>query len=305
MLHRLLLQWYRRYKRDFPWRRTRDPYAIMVSEFMLQQTQTARVAEKLPLWLEQFPDLQTLARASKRQVLLAWSGMGYNRRALNLHASAEAIVQDHKGMVPADESALLKLPGFGRYTASAVACFGHRKRVEVVDVNIRRIFSRLTEEMRTETDMLPEKRAWEIAAIMLPQRSYYNWNQALMDLGALVCTAIRPACPQCPLLNHCLSAGNMLPAERKKDSVAREIPRRIYRGNIVEDLRNASGHSAGFAELGAFLDPGFDETRHEWLLDILRTLERDSLIDAFHGRKRISLDAYQGGPASLRIRLVE
>ncbi len=296
-IRRSLLRWYKRNARVLPWRNRDDVYAILVSEFMLQQTQAARVIERLPGWLEEFPDLNALASASRRRVLLAWTGMGYNRRAIALHETAAAIVQLHGGRIPDDPLILQTLPGIGRYTAHAITCFGHRKRVPMVDVNIRRAFSRLLERQIDESTMMAESAAWEAAEVLLPRRSYYNWNQALMDLGALVCTARQPDCDRCPIRTNCASAGRMIRAERSAPMAVRETPRRLYRGRVVELLRNAETYELHGSDLLDRLFNG-DPDEEARLRDILATLHTDRMITLHPGNPETTLN-------TLLVRLVE
>ncbi|MCB2203879.1 A/G-specific adenine glycosylase [bacterium] len=312
-LRERLLRWYTRHARTLPWRDIDNPYYVLVSEFMLQQTQVARVLEHFPRWVGRFPDINALAAATRRQVLLAWSGMGYNRRALHLHEAARMVRDEYGGTLPSDPAELQKLPGVGRYTASAIACFGFRKRHAVVDVNIRRVLSRLSENMGNSSHMLPEPLIWQTAALLLPERAYYNWNQALMDLGATICTARVPSCDQCPLTTQCPSSGKLeekAPAER---NVLRETPRRIYRGRIIELLRQAKGHCMSAATLGEKTFAGettpagtAGATREAdlrpRLLDILATLQRDGMIRARRGRRQVTdLRAYAEGLEDLKI----
>ncbi|MBR9978738.1 MAG: A/G-specific adenine glycosylase [Bacteroidetes bacterium] len=279
ILHRLLLGWYRRNGRPLPWRQDNDPYTILVSEIMLQQTQVARVTEHLPHWLQRFPSIDTLAAASKREVLLAWSGMGYNRRALHLHAAASLICSRHNGIIPNDTDALLALPGIGRYTAHAVVCFAYGKRLPMVEVNIRRVLSRLASGMQRENAVLPETVTWKLAASLLPPRAYFAWNQALMDLGAMICTATRPACSACPFSRLCPSAHRLLPTPDRNTQTVRETPRRLYRGRLIEFLRKQPGHCATAAELHRLLFPDSGQEQRMRLFDILDSLRKDGMID--------------------------
>ena len=201
---RKLLAWWARAARDLPWRRTRDPYRVLVSEFMLQQTQVSRVAEYYPRFLERFPDFETLARARPRAVREAWDGLGYYARASNLHALARVVSKDHDGTLPDDPQALLKLPGVGPYTAGAVATFAYEKPVPAVDTNVARVLSRvfLGINGRRRTD---ERRLWALATALVPKTGKRAWkfNQAIMELGALVCVARKPKCPECPVRTQC------------------------------------------------------------------------------------------------------
>ena len=240
-----MLGWFEAHGRDLPWRRTRDPWAILVSEVMLQQTQTARVAEKLPEFLERFPTVEALASASTGDLIRAWQGMGYNRRALRLQEAAREIVLRHGGAFPASFEELAKLPGVGRYTASAVACFAFGIDLRVVDVNVIRVFSRIFHRMHSAELVMPEKIVDRIALAMVPAGDSYRWHQALMDFGATLCTARRPACERCPVADLCASAfppaldlfgaGGSIRSEPE----LRGVPRRIWRGRIVELLRRA------------------------------------------------------------------
>jgi A/G-specific adenine glycosylase len=184
-----LLAWFSRNERDLPWRRTRDPYAILVSEIMLQQTQVTRVIERYTAWLERWPTVEALAGASAADVVRAWSGLGYNRRAINLQRAARAVAE--AGAFPRTIDGLRELPGIGPYTASAIACFAFGAQLTTVDVNVRRVLGRA---LGTEDAPPPEGRAWE-------------WNQALFDLGATTCLARVPRCDQCPLAARCPSRG--------------------------------------------------------------------------------------------------
>src|SRR6266850_6158894 len=191
---RKLLRWYGQHARDLPWRRTRDPYQVIVSEFMLQQTQVSRVSEYYPRFLERFPTVYDLARAKPKAVREAWDGLGYYARASNLHALAKE-VSAVGGQLSDDPEELVKLPGVGRYTAGAVACFAYEKPVPAVDTNVKRVLERV----------FKTKGVWRLAAAIVPKNGKRAWkfNQAIMELGALVCVARKPKCPQCPVRPVC------------------------------------------------------------------------------------------------------
>ncbi len=195
---RRLLAWFRVAGRDLPWRRTRDPYRVLVSEFMLQQTQVSRVLEFYPRFLARYPDLGALARAKPRAVREAWEGLGYYRRAANLHRLAREVVRHHAGAVPSEPAELVKLPGVGPYTAGAVATFAYEKAAPAVDTNVRRVLKRAfgcrTAKGTTKTAELLQRRRGKTA---------WAFNQALMELGALVCTARAPKCGECPVRKYC------------------------------------------------------------------------------------------------------
>ena len=197
---RRLLKWFRQVGRDLPWRTTRDPYRVLVSEFMLQQTQVKRVKQFYPRFLERFPTLDALAGARARQVREAWDGLGYYRRAANLHRLARTVVTEHDGSIPDDPDALARLPGVGRYTAGAVASFAYERRVPAVDTNVARVLRRVF-RLRLGRDGQGEGQLWRLAERLLPTRAATAWefNQAMMDLGARYCVARRPQCGECPV----------------------------------------------------------------------------------------------------------
>src|SRR5260221_6037221 len=173
-----ILDWYAKNQRDLPWRRTRDPYRILISEVMSQQTQLSRLMPKYLAWLEKFPTVHDLAQAKISDVLHSWSGLGYNRRALNLKKTAEIISKQYHGEFPHSEKDLLSLPGIGEYTARAVLCFAFDQQIAVVDTNVRKVI--LTRFA------VSEKEISEIAGVLLPVGKAYEWNQALMDYAAAV-----------------------------------------------------------------------------------------------------------------------
>ena len=201
---RKLLAWWSRAARDLPWRRTRDPYRVLVSEFMLQQTQVARVAQYYPRFLARFPDLETLARARPRAVREAWDGLGYYARARNLHQLAKQ-VSGVGGQVPDDPEELVKLPGVGRYTAGAVATFAYEKSVPAVDTNVARVLRRVFFGDRGRGTRDGARQVWELATALVPKNGKRAWrfNQAVMELGALICVARKPKCPECPVRMTC------------------------------------------------------------------------------------------------------
>jgi A/G-specific adenine glycosylase len=200
---RKLLAWYERSARDLPWRRTRDAYHVLVSEVMLQQTQVSRVAEYFPRFLARFPDLKTLARARPRSVREAWDGLGYYARARNLHALAKQVSRE-RGDIPSDPAELVKLPGIGRYTAGAVASFAYERPVPAVDTNVGRVIGRAFLGVRTGRGS-SARDVWAIAGALVPRDGKRAWrfNQAIMELGALVCVARQPRCGECPVRSDC------------------------------------------------------------------------------------------------------
>jgi A/G-specific adenine glycosylase len=225
---RRLLEWYDLARRDLPWRRSRDPYAILVSEYMLQQTQVATVIPYYERFLRAFPTIEALAAAPEQAVLREWAGLGYYSRARHLHAAAAKIVADCGGRVPDRFAELLFLPGVGRYVAGAVASIAFGVAVAAVDANVVRVVGRLT--ALTESPDRPRTRQWieDVATELIPRERPGDFNQALMELGALVCTPGDPVCAICPLAPYCRACASGHPADyppppaRKAEVVAVE-----------------------------------------------------------------------------------
>jgi A/G-specific adenine glycosylase len=201
--HRRLLRWYRRRRRDLPWRRTHDPYAILVSEFMLQQTQVATVIPYYHKWLRTFPNFASLARASENQVLRAWQGLGYYARARNLHATAKIIMDRHGGQFPRATDQMQQLPGIGKYSAHAVASFAFDQSVPIVEANTARVLARLFNLRKSVDSHLGRRTLWQHAASLLPKSNAASFNSALLDVGALICLARQPKCDVCPVDAFC------------------------------------------------------------------------------------------------------
>jgi len=199
---RKLLIWYKKAARELPWRDTRNPYAILVSEFMLQQTQVSRVLEYFPRFMARFPTIDALARSRPKAVMEQWDGLGYYARARNLHALAKVVSRTLHGQLPDDPVQLQELPGVGKYTAGAVACFAYQKAVPAVDTNVRRVLSRVFGNAKFG---MRNAELWRLASTLVPKNGERAWkfNQAMMELGALVCTARVPKCQDCPVKKHC------------------------------------------------------------------------------------------------------
>jgi A/G-specific adenine glycosylase len=222
---RRLLAWYRAAARDLPWRRTREPYLILLSEVMLQQTRVETVIDHFERFRRAFPTARDLAAAREEDVLRHWAGLGYYRRARNLHAAARHIATDHAGRVPTTFESLLQLPGIGRYTAGAVASIAGGEPVPVVDGNVKRVLARLYRIAARIDDARTIERIWELADTLLARRSPGDFNQALMELGARVCTPRNPRCNECPVQQHCAAAraglASTLPVRKRKPAVPR------------------------------------------------------------------------------------
>ena len=233
MLQKTILSWYEKNGRKLPWRETTDPYKVLVSEMMLQQTQVDRVIPKYHAFLQRFPTVESLAQGSGGEVLQYWSGLGYNRRALYLHKCAQAL--QAKKEFPQSVEELQKLPGLGPYTAAAVLSFALNKDVVVIDVNISLLYKRLFYP-RTDVDT--------VAREVLPSGRSRDWHNALMDLGSLYCHRKKPDCVHCPLQTLCASAGDeqkITSTWEKKKVKAFKSSDRIVRGGILKLLTKKDG----------------------------------------------------------------
>jgi len=218
---RPLLDWYRRHRRDLPWRHTRDPYRIWVSEVMLQQTTVKTVMPYYEAFVAAFPDLPSLAGAAEEKVLALWSGLGYYHRARNLHRGARHVLERHRGRFPRTLEAALAVPGVGLYPASAVLSIAHGVPLPVVDGNVRRVLARLF--ALRGPDWRTDAAFYNKADELLDRQAPGDWNQALMELGATVCLPRRPACPACPLRAHCAALALGI-AEQLPEGRARRAP---------------------------------------------------------------------------------
>ena len=199
-----LLEWYRENGRDLPWRRTTDPYHILVSEVMLQQTQVDRVLPKYDEWLRKYPSLEVLAAAEEGEVSETWRPLGYNIRPRRLHAIARESVARYGGALPSDEETLRSFKGIGAYTAGAVLSFAFRQRAAILDTNVARVLFRIFIGRGNPRSHAMRRHLWEISRTVLPvQRNVFDFNQALMDFGATLCVARKPKCLVCPMTRSC------------------------------------------------------------------------------------------------------
>ena len=293
-----LLAWYERHGRHaLPWRTDRTPYRIVVSEFMLQQTQVDRVIGLFEAFVARWPTFAALADAARADVVRAWQGLGYNSRAVRLHVLAQAVMRRHDGVLPRDEAALIGLPGVGPYTMSAIRAFAFNENVIAVDTNVRRIVHRVSAGIEWPPALTA--RELEVAAIeMLPPGRGYAWNSALMDLGSTICTARAPKCLVCPLREHCVAApidAASLERDARRHTLARgpqatmrfERTRRYLRGRIVDRLRElAHLQTIGVDELHAAL-PGPERERIE-VISVVEDLVRDGLVERIGERLRLA-----------------
>ncbi|HEV2659655.1 MAG TPA: A/G-specific adenine glycosylase [Ktedonobacteraceae bacterium] len=297
-VHTSLLAWYAAEQRDLPWRVTSDPYAILVSEIMLQQTQVDRVLPKYHQFLAAFPTLTDLAAAPTADVISAWVPLGYNTRAVRLQSIARQVISDYNGRIPDTIDELLKLKGIGRYTAGAIACFAYRKHVATVDTNIRRVLHRIFLGLEHPEPKANDAQMLELAEQVLPANEAFNWNQALMDLGATICTSNNPQCTSCPLQQDCQAyvdmrqyslfpSGSVLRqlrkvAEKKVSYQAQPFTssNRYFRGRIVALLRSLpTNERVSLALLGPRIKPDFSENELPWLQQVVSGLVRDGLLD--------------------------
>ena len=307
-VHAALLSWYGEYGRDLPWRRTRDPYPVLVSEVMLQQTGVERVKAKYGEFLAAFPSFAALAAAPLADVIRLWAPLGYNRRAVRLHAIARTVCEKFGGRLPHRVHELRGLDGLGSYTASAVACFAFDQDVPVVDTNVRRVLTRFFGDV--PTGQSANARTLEnMARSVLPERHAYEWNQALMDLGSTICTARTPRCGSCPVALFCTSRASLeslqprtrsrrgdrpvaaTRAAERRSTYQADLPftqtTRYFRGRIVHRLRQLrSGDSLSIEELGQALRPDFGPEHRAWLAELVEGLRRDGLV-AVVGRPNV------------------
>ncbi len=293
-LRSTVLGWFDRSARSMPWRGSTDPYAILVAEFMLQQTQVDRVIPIYLAFLARFPTLQSLAAAPRAQVIRAWAGLGYNRRAVNLQRAAQAAVERFDGRLPEAPKSLRSLPGVGEYTAAAVACFAYDAQVPVVDTNVRRVLGRFF--LGQDWVRRRERKMLDLAEAVLPAGRAWEWNQALMDLGAGICPSRAPRCSACPLESRCraaphfksggvaLAGGAARPRLREQRAAyaakaeSFHGSRRYFRGRAVAFLRDLPlGASASLWDVGSTLREGFSPADVPWLVELLTGLESDGL----------------------------
>lgn len=280
-LEKPIVSWFKKNKRDLPWRNT-TPWGVMVSEYMLQQTPVNRVLPKWDEWMKRWPTPNDLAKASPAQVITAWGRLGYPRRALRLHAAAQIIAEDFNNQVPEDPATLQTLPGIGEYTAAAIGAFAFEKQTLVMDVNIRRLLTRIIDG-NEHPKPAPTSREKASRLALQPSKNAHLWAAATMELGALVCTSKNPICEKCPVIGQCNWQKNGYP---KTDLVRKSQDwhgtDRKCRGTIVQALReNKSLTESAIKKLWP------DESQVE---KALTTLQEDLLIEAMP-RKRYRLPA--------------
>lgn len=306
-----LLAWFAHDHRHLPWRETRDPYRILVSEVMLQQTQADRVVPKYHDFLERFPNAAALADAPTSEVIRAWAGLGYNRRALNLQRACQAVMEQFGGEFPRTVDELRRLPGVGPYTAGAIACFAFEADIGFVDTNIRRVLHRVLLGPELPEPQVNDRQIARIAELNVPVGRGYLWNQALIELGATMCRARSTECLLCPVSDWCVSAGRMTEAFTAARSMSRkpQVPfeqtSRYFRGRIIDRLRESSLDGLTAGELALLIDSNRPVESPPWTLVYLEGLARDGLVVAGFSGVREDSPGYDatGGPEDVRYRL--
>jgi len=299
-----LLQWYDKHGRDLPWRKTRDPYRILVSEIMLQQTQVSRGLIFYDRWLKQFPNWNKLAIATNSQVIHAWAGLGYNRRALMLRDIARQIVETNRVSLvrprethPMTESGWRELKGIGPYTAAAISAFALRQRTLPIDTNIRRVLGRLLFGTTYPQPTIDDKIRANVDRVLPKRGRFYDVPQAIFDLATTHCTKV-PTCATCPMRTVCPAAAKFLsgkvrvPKQMVKKAVEsrhrdKRFPDRIYRGRILKFVRENG--TVALDEIGPIVDATYDQKHDlDWVVSMVERMITDRLIRRM-GDRRISL----------------
>lgn len=287
-----LLAWYHQQGRDLPWRHTRDPYAIWVSEIMLQQTQVKTVLPYYHRWLQQFPTLMVLAQADQQTVLKAWEGLGYYARARNLHRAAQIVATEYSGRVPSAYEDIITLPGIGRTTAGGILSAAFNQPLPILDGNVKRILSRLIALRQPPSKAL--NNLWQISETILPVDNPRDFNQALMDLGATLCTRHRPVCLLCPWQSICAAYNQNVQLEIPMTETRAPLPHKHIgvavvwneQGQILIDRRPQQGLLGGLWEFpGGKIEP--DETVEEC---IRRELQEELAIEVQVGDRLITIE---------------
>ncbi|MEL6398812.1 MAG: A/G-specific adenine glycosylase [Cyanobacteria bacterium J06607_6] len=291
-LQQALLAWYTQQGRDLPWRRTRDPYAIWISEIMLQQTQVKTVLPYYERWLQQLPTVTALAQADQQTVLKAWEGLGYYARARNLHRAAQAIVANHDGQFPSTFDAAIALPGIGRTTAGGILSAAFNQPVAILDGNVKRVLARLI-ALRTPPSKTLNQ-LWLLSERLLPADHPRDFNQALMDLGATLCTRHRPACLLCPWQSACAAYNQNVQLEIPMTEARAPLPHKQIgvgvvwneQGQILIDRRLQEGLLGGLWEFpGGKIEPG--ETVEDC---IRRELQEELAIEVEVGDRLMTIN---------------
>lgn len=292
-LQERVIAWFVAAGRDLPWRRTRDPWSILVSEVMLQQIQVVRAVPFYVAFLDRFPTAAALAAATRAEAIRVWGNLGRYKRVVALHRAARIIVGEHGGRVPSDPALLRALPGVGPYTAGAVACFAFGRDEAFLDTNLRRVIHRLFVGADVPDRVVAERTLQRLAAAAVPAGRSWEWHQGLMDLGATVCSARRPACERCPASDWCrarpaIGAAIAALPRRMPSAGSRfryEDSNRYVRGRVLAHLRDrvdadGFGGVLSIAELGSRLRGDFSAEHVPWLTGVIDSLAKDGLAVA-------------------------
>jgi len=257
-----LVHWYCRHGRALPWRSTRDPYAILVSELMLQQTQVATVIRYFDEWLRRFPDFRSLAHASENDVLHAWQGLGYYARARNLHTTAKDVMDRHRGRFPRSIERMQQLPGIGKYTAHAIASFAFDQSLAIVESNTARVLTRLFDFRESIDSQAGRETLWQYSESLLPEKNAGIYNSALIDLGALVCVPRKPKCGICPVKKFCRAENpETLPIKKSRPRTKLLTEKHafiVHHGKIL--LERSAARWRGMWILPPFKPDGFKQS---------------------------------------------
>lgn len=282
-----LLRWYRKHGRNLPWRKTRDPYKIFVSEMMLQQTQVSRVLDFYRRWMKRFPNWKSLSRAKTDALIRAWAGLGYNRRALYVREAAQSVVRNG---IPRTIDGWNQLKGVGPYSAAAIYAFVEHKPAVAIDTNIRRVIGRMYAG-KAFPEPSDDTRIAQTLSRALTRPSHYEVLYALMDLGALICTVSTPYCATCPMRTRCKTAPKNLGRTHSRTRIqkakermheGKKYPDRIYRGRILQTVRTK--RSVRMDDIGPHIDETFHRNNDRaWVAAMVERLVRDGLIQHYRG----------------------
>jgi A/G-specific adenine glycosylase len=270
--------------RDLPWRRTRDPWRVLVSEVMLQQIQAARAVPFYESFVARFPTPRALSEVPLSEAIRAWGELGRYRRVVSLHRTARILVEEHGGRVPPDPEVLVELPGIGPYTAGAVACFAFEKDAHFVDTNVRRVLHRLFFGAEVPEPKAKEKQLLGLAEAMVPRGRAWLWGQSVMELGALQCKVRKPLCEACPVNDLCEARPTISEAMSSRPRAAQATHRyegsnRYYRGRALAVLRQAPPEGVTLRELGERVREGFGDADLPWLRSVVESLGKDGLAE--------------------------
>ncbi len=277
-IQELILTWYKDNGRhQLPWRNTQDVYCITVAEMMLQQTNVPKVIEKYNTFIKKWSCIKNLAYATQKDVVLEWQGLGYNRRAIYLHKIAQIVMIEYGGVFPRNSEELESLPGIGPYTSRSILIFAYNAPIATCDVNINRLVRRLNGKKK-----MSDQKLMQLAEYLLPQKYSRDWHNALMDIASTICTKRSAHCTECPLYDNCRSFPNPddyvknVKREVGRSEQGKHIPRRIYRGRIVEYLRKRNGT---VNDIGNAIKKDWNNEHDvKWLTKILYTLEKEDMI---------------------------